>query len=31
MAALDDLRKELNEKIANLEKRVTVCEGTDEK
>jgi chaperonin cofactor prefoldin len=31
MAALDDLRKELNDKIESLEKRVTVCEGTDDR
>ena len=29
MAALADLRKELSEKIAGLERRVTDCEETD--
>lgn len=31
MAALNDMRKELNDKIAALEKRVTDCEETDDK
>ena len=31
MNALNDMRKELNEKIAALEKRVTDCEETDDK
>lgn len=31
MDALADMRKELEGKIADLEKRVTECEGTDER
>tara|TARA_B110000285_G_C15098570_1_gene603579 strand:- start:1706 stop:1837 length:132 start_codon:yes stop_codon:yes gene_type:complete len=31
MNAINDLRKELNDKIMDLERRVTDCEETDDK
>lgn len=31
MSALNDLRKEMMDKIADLERRVTDCEETDDK